>query len=1028
MIALALLLGMALSSFAACSGNDVPEESSDSEPTVESSEESTTEETTTEAETFDTKPFQIEVKWNGGYVGSATNTNGYANKLNTSGGSYSYTDVIEIPHKGTKISFTDPKNGATSGNAYVVSTWAYAAGRWLLNKDGINIPGGGQYVMKKGTNGTVYTYITSSDNECIRFCYRSNTASTDPKDHPKILAVRTNEPGTYAEILKVKEDFKNFMATDKDRAYFDVLKGLTMNVIGDSYFAGEGLEKNQVWPGIIAEKYEMKFDNKGIGGSTVSNYVTTNNPMVDRYNKMPDNNPQVVIIEGGRNDYNQKVPIGNNGDTSTKTFKGAVNTLIDSVKAKYPNALILAVTVWEVGGSANSAGHKCSDYGNALIEICNIKGVPVFNAMDQKATGVYMTDASFRAQYCMKPNDISHLNVYGMMKVMPVFEKWIADEYSKFMNGTGEESTTNTPSTDTPTTETPTTNTPTTETPTTNTPTTEAPTTEAPTTNTPTTETPSNVISVKWNAGYVGSSSNPYGYANKLNPQGGGYSYTDVIEIEKKGTKITFTDPKNGKTSSNAYVVSAWKKSGGEWVFDPDGANIAGGGTLVISSGSAGTTYTYVTAKDGECIRFCYRSDSTSTDPKDHPQITFEVTNEPGTLQGVISLNDAYNKFMADEKNRVYYGFLEGITMNVIGDSYFAGEGLDKKHVWPAMVADKYGMTFDNKGIGGSTISNYVATNNPMVDRYTNMPNNNPQIVIIEGGRNDYNQKVPIGNNSDTSTKTFKGAVNTLIDRIRAKYPNALILAVTVWEVGGSANSAGHKCSDYGNALIEICKNKGIPVFNAMDQKATGVYMTDASFRAQYCMKPNDISHLNAYGMMKVMPVFEEWIANEYKKFLNGERPETSAPESTTDSPVTTAPAGEALSVKWNAGYVGSSVNPYGYENKLNPQGGGYSYTDVIEIAKKGTTITFTDPKRGSTSKNAYVLSSWKNVNGEWVFDESGKNVAGGGSEIIGSSPDGVTYTYTTTKDNECIRFCYRSDTKSTDPKDHPTVYIEKAN
>jgi hypothetical protein len=40
-----------------------------------------------------------------------------------------------------------------------------------------------------------------------------------------------------------------------------------------------------------------------------------------------------------------------------------------------------------------------------------------------------MTDASFRAKYCMKPTDISHLNADGMKLVLPYFEKFIADTY-----------------------------------------------------------------------------------------------------------------------------------------------------------------------------------------------------------------------------------------------------------------------------------------------------------------------------------------------------------------------------------------------------------------------------------------------------------------------------------------------------------------------------------------------------------------------------------------------------------------------
>ena len=111
-------------------------------------------------------------------------------------------------------------------------------------------------------------------------------------------------------------------------------------------------------------------------------------------------------------------------------MKGAARYLITKVKEKYPNALIICVTVWEVGGSKNSAGNYCSDYGRALIEVCNDMNVPCINAMDQTATGVKMTDASFRAKYCMTSTDISHLNADGMKLVFPVFEKAIADFYA----------------------------------------------------------------------------------------------------------------------------------------------------------------------------------------------------------------------------------------------------------------------------------------------------------------------------------------------------------------------------------------------------------------------------------------------------------------------------------------------------------------------------------------------------------------------------------------------------------------------
>ena len=367
-------------------------------------------------------------------------------------------------------------------------------------------------------------------------------------------------------------------------------------------------------------------------------------------------------------------------------------------------------------------------------------------------------------------------------------------------------------------------------------------------------------LDTKWIIGYVGSSTNPYGYANGINPTEVNYAYSEVIEIAKKGTKITFTDEWFGSTSGNAYVLSFWKKEGNDWVIDLDKPNISGGGQYVISTENHGVVYTYISSEDNECVRFCFRSNGDDN----KPTIYASETNEPGTLQDVINAGAALDKWIEEDKSRAFYDILQGKTFSVIGDSYLAGNGLEKELGWPALLAKKYDMEFNNYGMNGSTMSNYVTSNNPMVVRYTNMANNNPDIIIIEGGRNDYNKNVPIGENGSTDTKTMKGAARFLITKMQERYPNALIICLTVWEVGGGANSAGNVCSDYGRALLEVCADMGVPCINAMDQEATGVKMTDANFRNQYCMKSNDISHLNADGMKLVFPAFEKAIAEFY--------------------------------------------------------------------------------------------------------------------------------------------------------------------
>lgn len=208
--------------------------------------------------------------------------------------------------------------------------------------------------------------------------------------------------------------------------YIEILKGIKINALGDSYLEGDKLERQYTWPRLIAEKYGIEFTNLGKNGSTMSNYVDTNKPMVERWRDMPDNDPDIVMLEGGRNDYNKSVPLGEDGTMDTKTMKGAARYLLTELKKKYPNAKLIAMTCWEVGGKENAAGNMCSDYGRALLSVCEDMGVECINALDADSVGVYMTDPAFREKYCQHANDISHLNAEGMKLVLPMFEKRFA--------------------------------------------------------------------------------------------------------------------------------------------------------------------------------------------------------------------------------------------------------------------------------------------------------------------------------------------------------------------------------------------------------------------------------------------------------------------------------------------------------------------------------------------------------------------------------------------------------------------------
>ncbi|MBO7375846.1 MAG: SGNH/GDSL hydrolase family protein, partial [Clostridia bacterium] len=291
---------------------------------------------------YDGKEHTIEVSWSYGYVGSESHSS-YAYRLNPTGKYYSISEPIVIKKAGTRISFIDDNsnsNGDTafaSGSALVVSTWSETNGKYVIDRDGANYTGSGNNDSDVATyTGGVqhYSYVSSLDGEIIRLGYRSGeTADFKPAKYPAVTVKFTGETGTMVRTAGNAVAFAEYVEAQKALAGDSALIGKTIYAIGDSYFAGNGINPDYVWPAILAAKYSMNFINYGRNGSTISNYVTDKNPMCDRVSAMSSVQADIILFEGGKNDYNVACPIGNLGDTSTKTFYGAIDATVKALRA-----------------------------------------------------------------------------------------------------------------------------------------------------------------------------------------------------------------------------------------------------------------------------------------------------------------------------------------------------------------------------------------------------------------------------------------------------------------------------------------------------------------------------------------------------------------------------------------------------------------------------------------------------------------------------------------------------------------------
>ena len=224
--------------------------------------------------------------------------------------------------------------------------------------------------------------------------------------------------------------------TEHIKLTYPALQGIRLYAMGDSYFAGNGIERSQTWVNRLCDKYGMDYVNYGIGGSTMSDYVTTKKPMVERILQMEKADADIILLEGGRNDLNNGVPLGEIGSRDTKTFRGAINFMLDYLLKTYPKALIILITPWKYTAKRES-GYDNITYADVMRSISDERAdirITCLYAADSAFTQVDMDDPDFRAKYSIKPSDPSHLNADGMSLVLPHMEKFIAEAYMAYLN------------------------------------------------------------------------------------------------------------------------------------------------------------------------------------------------------------------------------------------------------------------------------------------------------------------------------------------------------------------------------------------------------------------------------------------------------------------------------------------------------------------------------------------------------------------------------------------------------------------
>jgi lysophospholipase L1-like esterase len=153
---------------------------------------------------------------------------------------------------------------------------------------------------------------------------------------------------------------------------------------------GDSITYQNKWQPYVVSALGLVSSNFGVSGTTISDVSGTDTTAMCRDERINaiDINSDLITVLGGTNDWAQNVPMGKIDDQAANTFYGALNVMCKKLIARYPTKRIILLTTTfgkmanrysfpDKYGIVNSQGFTTGDYGNAIIAVGRLYGIPV---------------------------------------------------------------------------------------------------------------------------------------------------------------------------------------------------------------------------------------------------------------------------------------------------------------------------------------------------------------------------------------------------------------------------------------------------------------------------------------------------------------------------------------------------------------------------------------------------------------------------------------------------------------------------
>lgn len=223
------------------------------------------------------------------------------------------------------------------------------------------------------------------------------------------------------------------------------------------------------------------------------------------------------------------------------------------------------------------------------------------------------------------------------------------------------------------------------------------------------------------------------------------------------------------------------------------------------------------------------------------------------SLQKLNNYTIDFSKTLQLNKNPLY-----GKLISYNGDSICQAVGYADGYA--GIIAINTGSTFENRAIGGATISSGTGASHIICNDVSNM-NANADLICFEGGINDYWDNVPIGTLDTSSasqfintidTTTFAGALESIFRQSQQRWygkPICFIITHKISNPIGGHNIAGLKYDDYYNMIVAVCEKYSIPYVDLY--KNSGMNCGIDIIRTTYTRNSGDGTHPNQDGYAK---------------------------------------------------------------------------------------------------------------------------------------------------------------------------------